>query len=336
MTTQAQHQANRRNALVSTGPRTPAGKAKVAGNALRSGLRTEAPVVPGERVEDWEAHCEGIVGDLAPVGSMEEELAGRVALYSWLSRRVARYETGATTAWLDGVEDEIRGGPDFKRLLKQERALARERKAVASDEGSRRLLDQLPTLSDDSPVAGEDACGVLAGVIRALTDSDDLDRLADHAFVNSLGVPKEELEAPFEWAGWTAGMVRRGVESLAGQFKAEPGMALAKALVARRNDQQAGAAQVRQLQRKVKELRGKVRAKEDRLRQQRLLLPTDTLDKIVRYTTHLHRLMIQNLHELQRLRAARGGERVPPPAALDVTVDAGGLPTEAITAADRA
>jgi hypothetical protein len=42
MTTQAQVQANGRNAQLSTGPRTPAGKAIVAGNALRNGLRTEA------------------------------------------------------------------------------------------------------------------------------------------------------------------------------------------------------------------------------------------------------------------------------------------------------
>jgi hypothetical protein len=286
MTTQAQLQANRRNALVSTGPKTPAGKATVAGNALRNGLRTEAPVVPGERAEDWEAHREGIVGDLAPVGALEEELAGRVALYSWLSRRVARYETGATTAGLDEVEDEIRRGDDFKRLQKQEQALARERKAVASDDGSRRLLEQLPTLSADTPVGGGDACAVLADVLGALTGSEDLDRLADDAFINSLGVPKEELDAPFEWAGWTAGMVRRGVESLAGQFKAEPATVLAKALTARRSAQEAGAAEVRQLAAEVKELRKKVRLREDRLRQQRLLPPTDALDKVMRYGTH--------------------------------------------------
>jgi hypothetical protein len=32
--------------------------------------------------------------------------------------------------------------------------------------------------------------------------------------------------------------------------------------------------------------------------------------------------MLQALHELQRLQAARAGEPVPPTAALDVTVDA--------------
>ncbi|MFI5381076.1 MAG: hypothetical protein ACHRHE_17400, partial [Tepidisphaerales bacterium] len=40
--------ANRRNALKSTGPRTPEGKAKSALNALKHGLTAQSPLLPTE------------------------------------------------------------------------------------------------------------------------------------------------------------------------------------------------------------------------------------------------------------------------------------------------
>jgi hypothetical protein len=55
------------------------------------------------------------------------------------------------------------------------------------------------------------------------------------------------------------------------------------------------------------------------------VLPDDaTLNKVTRYEAHLSRQMLQSLHTLERLQAARAGQSVPPPAALDVTVEAGG------------
>jgi hypothetical protein len=44
-------EANRRNALKSTGPRTTEGKAAVRLNALRHGLRSEEVLLPGEDEE---------------------------------------------------------------------------------------------------------------------------------------------------------------------------------------------------------------------------------------------------------------------------------------------
>jgi hypothetical protein len=43
--------ANRRNALKSTGPKTPEGKAAVRLNALRHGLLSKEPLLPGEDEE---------------------------------------------------------------------------------------------------------------------------------------------------------------------------------------------------------------------------------------------------------------------------------------------
>jgi hypothetical protein len=47
-----------------------------------------------------------------------------------------------------------------------------------------------------------------------------------------------------------------------------------------------------------------------------------TLEKVTRYESHLSRQMLQALHTLERLQAARAGRPALPPAALDVTVSA--------------
>jgi hypothetical protein len=108
MTTPAQLEANRSNAAHSTGPKSTAGKAIVARNALRHGLRCDQPVLPGEHPDAWQAHLEGIVRDLAPAGPLEVELAGRVALCLWRLRRVAAYENAATVAGIESVAEETR------------------------------------------------------------------------------------------------------------------------------------------------------------------------------------------------------------------------------------
>jgi hypothetical protein len=47
----------------------------------------------------------------------------------------------------------------------------------------------------------------------------------------------------------------------------------------------------------------------------------DRFTRLFRYETTLERALYKALHELQRLQAARAGQAVPPPAALDVDVN---------------
>ena len=63
MTTEIQAEANRRNALQSTGPKTGEGIVATRFNAVRHGLRALQTVVPGEDPEEWEAHRAAIVED---------------------------------------------------------------------------------------------------------------------------------------------------------------------------------------------------------------------------------------------------------------------------------
>jgi hypothetical protein len=49
----------------------------------------------------------------------------------------------------------------------------------------------------------------------------------------------------------------------------------------------------------------------------------DALGKLCRYEASLDRMLYRALHELQRLQAARKGDNVSAPAALDVNVNLG-------------
>jgi hypothetical protein len=99
MASEAQIAANMRNAEKSTGPRTEQGKAKVAGNALRHGLRAQTLTAFDERDGDFVAFHEAQRAAFEPVGDVEEQLVERIALCAWRLRRVYRVEAEMFTAF---------------------------------------------------------------------------------------------------------------------------------------------------------------------------------------------------------------------------------------------
>ena len=92
MPTEKQIQANRLNALKSTGPKSPAGKARSASNALKHGLLTRDVLMPGEKAKELMAFREEMMAELAPQGELEEFLADRVVESAWRLRRAGRME----------------------------------------------------------------------------------------------------------------------------------------------------------------------------------------------------------------------------------------------------
>ena len=66
MATIHQIDANRRNALKSTGPKTPEGKAAVSMNSLRHGLRARKVVLPGENREEFNQLCDDLEREWQP------------------------------------------------------------------------------------------------------------------------------------------------------------------------------------------------------------------------------------------------------------------------------
>ena len=94
MTSEKKAQANRRNALKSTGPKTPEGKSAVRLNALRHGLRSEEILLPGEDEEALRELDEYLRAELQPVGELENLLIDRVVAAYWRLRRLGRVEAG--------------------------------------------------------------------------------------------------------------------------------------------------------------------------------------------------------------------------------------------------
>jgi len=94
MTSYRQIEANRRNALKSTGPRTDAGKQASRCNAVRHGLSAETVVGALENAEDYKAFEAAITADYDAQSAVERELVLRLANLLWRLRRVTTMETG--------------------------------------------------------------------------------------------------------------------------------------------------------------------------------------------------------------------------------------------------
>jgi len=111
------------------GPKTVAGKARVAGNALTHGLTSARLIVPGDSREDWATHYRRIVDALAPVGSVEAALAERVASALWRLRRVIAYEEAAIAERhdLEAPSARLLPGPlDIDKIIRYEAHLNRQ------------------------------------------------------------------------------------------------------------------------------------------------------------------------------------------------------------------
>src|SRR6185369_6699675 len=81
MATQAQINANRRNARKSTGPRTDAGKAAVRQNALRHGYCAGIPILKVESQEEFAQLRDILCEENQPVGANEEILVYMMAVH---------------------------------------------------------------------------------------------------------------------------------------------------------------------------------------------------------------------------------------------------------------
>jgi hypothetical protein len=92
MTSPAQFAANRLNAQKSTGPKTAAGKARMARSALWHGLTAASLVVLDEDEADFDDFHNSLTRDLEPRGTFECSLVERIAVLLWRLRRVAKAE----------------------------------------------------------------------------------------------------------------------------------------------------------------------------------------------------------------------------------------------------
>ncbi|HTM49158.1 MAG TPA: hypothetical protein VL285_10770 [Bryobacteraceae bacterium] len=88
MATLKQIEANRLNALKSTGPKTPQGKAAVRLNSLQHGLRAAVVVLPGEKQEEFDQLCAALEAEWQPQSPTASFYLEQMAIAQWKLRRI--------------------------------------------------------------------------------------------------------------------------------------------------------------------------------------------------------------------------------------------------------
>ena len=114
MATPAQIDANRRNAMHSTGPRTPEGKQNSSRNNLRHGLCAEKHFLDAEDADGFDALLQDLRARLRPVGALEDALVMRIAAAHWRLARALPMENQilrSRIAQLPGLSEDDRAHP---------------------------------------------------------------------------------------------------------------------------------------------------------------------------------------------------------------------------------
>ena len=76
----------------SGGPKTAAGKAKVAGNALSHGINSHLVTLPTEDPAEFDVLFQGLVADFRPNSTIETSFVHRITHLMWKQRRLESYE----------------------------------------------------------------------------------------------------------------------------------------------------------------------------------------------------------------------------------------------------
>src|SRR5215471_19330319 len=120
MTSVKQFEANRRNSLKSTGPKTEAGKQASRCNAVRHGLTAERVIGALEDAKDYKAFAAAITADYDPQSAVERELVLRLASLLWRLRRATTMETGLfeiQVEYLQNYQQNRRTLPDSRDVV---------------------------------------------------------------------------------------------------------------------------------------------------------------------------------------------------------------------------
>ena len=283
------------------GPATEEGKEVARWNAARHGIRSPAPVVPGiEKAEDWEAHGAGVLESLKPEGHLETVLAERVALLSWRLHRVTRYETESIALYQEQAEEDLASRRRLGSHVLGADHPEEVRGQLEAAKAKHRLLKRLPKLEADKRISGFDAERILWEVTEYADDVAE-GKIAPEDLLESIPVPGVPEGADWEdYEGWTAGMVRAGIESIAKATDEDPEELLKAATDGTRRDV-------------IGKEQAAERVKQDlqRMSRERLLPDEKTLEKVSRYEAHLSRQLYKAMHELEALQVRRLGGAAP-------------------------
>src|SRR5659263_138113 len=78
-----------------TGQKTEVGKARSSENAIRHGVLSRKLLLPDESAADDQDLLSALLGELSPIGVVEQLLVERIAVSIWRQRRMVGAETAA-------------------------------------------------------------------------------------------------------------------------------------------------------------------------------------------------------------------------------------------------
>lgn len=298
----AKQEANRKNALKSTGPKTPEGKAKVRLNALKHGLLArEAVILKGDGKEDpreFAAVLDAVATAAAPEGPIEEMLVERIAVCYWRLRRAARYEVGLLRARLDRYQAAFYEQTDCQgnRVHKTDAEIAKQieehQKLIRfwkEDKAQFTVMMKSGTPLEETYDWEEHWESVFQRVVDEL--------MAAGQQPEHLATPQQIHQALQSALGWSEQHIWQALLRACDD-------GIAEELEEIRKHRQAMADNALALE--VVRLRQSIPASED-------------MDRLLRYETAIERQLYRALAQLERLQRQRRGEPVPPPVQVAIS-----------------
>jgi hypothetical protein len=148
MTSYRKIEANRRNALKSTGPKTEAGKQVSRCNAVRHGLTAETVLSALEDPEDYKAFEAAITADYDAQSAVERELVLRLVSILWRLRRATTMETGLFEIQAQQLHDYRQNRELPSNSSEVIHSMFRRGESARGDAASLSAVSNIETLSD--------------------------------------------------------------------------------------------------------------------------------------------------------------------------------------------
>jgi hypothetical protein len=128
----AKLEANRANALHSTGPKTPEGKRRSSLNATRSRLHGQIECLPAEDLAVYHKLLDEVIAEHKPVGPTERFHATSAAQSMWRLQRAAAIEQGIFASGFRAHVDSINAGhPEVDSALATSETFVEQARALA-------------------------------------------------------------------------------------------------------------------------------------------------------------------------------------------------------------
>ena len=298
MTSKKKIISNRKNAKKSTGPVTPEGKEIASRNSLRHGiLSDEVYISTGHeitRAEDFAELKADLFCEFQPEGTIEALLVDRLVATFWRLKRLHIAETGYILKQIESrhMQSAIDGLHEHStaRNDRENGFFRNMRTSIGCHHlalGWRSIYESIK----------ENGLPLSKGMTDALY----------FEFGGNSGYFKTEYIYRFNWIFENNGGTKPLTEEDKKLFT-EEALRISKELWKwfERTEEL--------IEWDEKDVRkADIRSK--------MIPPLGDLDKFQRYDAHLHRILMQTLHELQRIQSARMGRPMPLAGALDVTLN---------------